>query len=124
METNLSNFTEIKCNESDHIFKISNVDKDYINMLNRKWYFWKSKKGKGPELVCSRQDNHTIYLRDVIMMQARNKQPGHKYSIHFKNNDPLDNRRENLEWVCKHERRKRKRDEKEINDLSYIISNI
>ena len=96
---NIKNYKEFKCSGSEQAFKVSDRDVHYITSLNFSWYFWKNKKGEC--YVCTRVHNQTMYLHRIIMMKMGMKQPSPKHIVIHVNNDKLDNRRENLQWIHK-----------------------
>tara|TARA_Y100000389_G_scaffold171933_1_gene179939 strand:+ start:1953 stop:2780 length:828 start_codon:yes stop_codon:yes gene_type:complete len=105
----MNNF-EIKCKNSDHIFKISAVDKDYIINLDLTWYFWKGEKhveGRNKKCpggyICAHLGDAVIYLHHVIMKRKGDKKPGDGYTIDHINQNKIDNTRENLRWATQSE---------------------
>lgn len=101
---------EIKCKNTDHIFKISAVDKDYIVNLDVTWYFWKGEKdveGRNKKCpggyICAHLGDAVIYLHHVIMERKGDKKPGDGYTIDHINQNKLDNTRENLRWATQSE---------------------
>jgi hypothetical protein len=99
----MADYVEIKCNNSEHIFKISNEDNDSI-LLGYTWYFWKGGK-KGGGYICSRppKSDRTIYLHHLIMERTGIPKPTPNHSIDHINRDKLDNRRSNLRWATQSE---------------------
>tara|TARA_Y100000389_G_C17467788_1_gene527298 strand:- start:5644 stop:6243 length:600 start_codon:yes stop_codon:yes gene_type:complete len=108
----MTDFIEIKCNNSEHTFKISNEDACFIQSSCFHWYFWKggkSVKNPGGYIMCHLPKSlggKTIYLHHVIMERTGIPKPSPEHSIDHINQDKLDNRRSNLRWASQSEQNK------------------
>lgn len=81
--------------------KISAIDVDYVDSINRTWYYWKGGKSGGG-YIRGHYKGTCIYLHDLIMRRIEDK-PGENYSVDHINRDKLDNRRDNLRWATQSE---------------------
>ena len=96
----------LRCNygtgKNQYVYsKISTIDVDYIDSINRTWHYWKGGKKGGGYIKCTYKYKG-IYLHDLIMRRIEDK-PGENYSVDHINRDKLDNRRENLRWATQSE---------------------